>query len=292
MELLTAIFPWIEDERAALDLRVQQIGRRANDYALRNFLLLLVWFRRVLLQDAAVIYHSHPSCQIFGFAPFNTTAFKQFSAAAPASIVEAEQAASIALQNLPEHMVRSVRGIITDVNMSQHQQSNEMQELKNTVANEMSSIKDMLALALGSKQGRKPNQKGQFLTLSVILASLTHCIIQLPWLCLYLNSTTTQTHASHPSHHRHPSFYPQLLSLHPQLQFPVSPSTFRVLSPHLASKWNPPHLRLSHIHLLPQASTNHLSQRCTSHLHHQYLSRTNPVAFPIHWCRVRLILGH
>jgi len=165
-ELLTAIFPWIEDERAALDLRVQQIGRRANDYTLRNFLLLLVWFRRVLLQDAAVIYHSHPSCQIFGFAPFNTPAFKQFSAAAPASIVEAEQAASVALQNLPEHMVRSVRGIITDVNMSQRQQSNEMQELKNTVANEMSSIKDMLSLALGSKKrGRKPNQKGWLLTM-------------------------------------------------------------------------------------------------------------------------------
>jgi hypothetical protein len=41
-ELLTAIFPWIEDDWAALDLRVQQIGRHANDYALRNFLLLLV----------------------------------------------------------------------------------------------------------------------------------------------------------------------------------------------------------------------------------------------------------
>ena len=63
--------------------------------------------------------------------------------------------------------------------MSQRQQSNEMQELKNTVVNEMSSIKDMLALALGSKQGWKPNQKGWFLTME-ILASLTHYIKQLP----------------------------------------------------------------------------------------------------------------
>ena len=60
------------------------------------------------MQDAAVIYHSHPSCQIFDFAPFNTPAFKQFSAAAPIAIVEAEQAASIALQNLPENMVCTV----------------------------------------------------------------------------------------------------------------------------------------------------------------------------------------
>jgi hypothetical protein len=155
-----AVFPWIGDEQVALDQRCQQIGRRAADYALRNFLRLLVWFRRVLLQDAAVIYHSHPSCQIFCFAPFNTPTFKQFAATAPLVIIEAEQAASVALQNLPENMVCSVRGIITDVNMAQRQQNDEMQELKNTVESEMSSIRDMLALALGSRQGRKPNQKG------------------------------------------------------------------------------------------------------------------------------------
>ena len=162
-ELLTAIFPWIENEQAALDLRVCQIGRRAADYALRNFLRLLLWFRRVLLQDAAIIYHSCPGCHIFGFAPFNTPVFKQFSATAPATIIDAEQAASVALQNLPEHVVRSVRGIVTDVNMSQRQQNEEMQELKSTVMSEMNSIKDMLALALRSKQGRKLNQKGLFL---------------------------------------------------------------------------------------------------------------------------------
>ena len=92
----------------ALDQRIQNTGRCAADYALCNFLRLLVWFRRVLMQDAAVIYHSHPSCQIFDFAPFNTPTFKQFSAAAPIAIVEAEQAASIALQNLPENMVCTV----------------------------------------------------------------------------------------------------------------------------------------------------------------------------------------
>ena len=168
-DLLTAVFPWIEAEQVALEQRVQQIGRCAADYVLRNFLHLLTWFRRVLLQDAAVIYHSHPSCQIFGFASFNTPTFKQFSATASTAIVEAEQVASTALQNLPENMVCTVRGIVTDVNMAQRQQNNEMQELKTTFTREMYGIKNMLAFALGSKQGRKLNQKGLFQTIHGVL---------------------------------------------------------------------------------------------------------------------------
>jgi hypothetical protein len=52
--------------------------------------------------------------------------------------------------------------------MSQRQQNKEMQELKSTITSEMNSIniKDMLALALQSKQGRKPKQKGLFLVAS------------------------------------------------------------------------------------------------------------------------------
>jgi hypothetical protein len=61
--------------------------------------------------------------------------------------------------------------------MSQRQQNEEMQELKSTVTSEMNSIKDMLALALGSKQGRKPNQKGLFLTSLENILRLTHLLL-------------------------------------------------------------------------------------------------------------------
>jgi hypothetical protein len=102
------VFPWIEEEQAVLDICVQHLGRRANDYALWNFLSVLVWFRQVLLQDAALIYNSHPSCKIFTFPPFNTPEFKLFSDRAPVVIANAERDASIALQNLPEHVINSV----------------------------------------------------------------------------------------------------------------------------------------------------------------------------------------
>jgi hypothetical protein len=160
------VFPWIEDEQAALDIRVQRLGRRANDYALRNFLSVLVWFRRVLLQDAALIYSSHPSCKIFTFPPFNTPEFKLFSDRAPIAIANAERDASIALQNLPEHVINSVRGIITDVGLAQQLQNNQLEEFKNTFTSKMSGLESMLALALGSKrQGRKPSKNGTCSTL-------------------------------------------------------------------------------------------------------------------------------
>jgi hypothetical protein len=108
MDLLKTVFPWIEEEQAALDSRVQCIGRCANDYALRNFLWVLLWFQRVLLQDAALIYHSHPSCKIFDFVPFNTLAFKHFSNSAPGLIANVEKEAAATLQGLPEHIVQTV----------------------------------------------------------------------------------------------------------------------------------------------------------------------------------------
>jgi Centromere DNA-binding protein complex CBF3 subunit, domain 2 len=149
-----------------LDLRIQQFGRRANDYALRNFLRLLIWFRRVLLQDAVVIYQSHPSCAIFGFAPFNTPTFKLFADQAPSVITDAEKKASEALRNLPEHVVQSVRGVVMDVGMAQRQQNDEIQNLKNAFESKMASLESVLALALGSKKNRKPGQSGKLFIMS------------------------------------------------------------------------------------------------------------------------------
>ena len=155
------MFPWIEEEQAALDARIQHIGRRANDYALQNFLSVLVWFRQVLLQDAALIYNSHPSYKIFTFPPFNTSEFKLFSDNAPVAITNAEKEASVTLQNLPEHLVNSVRGIITDFSLVQQMQNNQLEEFKNTFTSKISGLESMLALAIGSKrQGRKPSKNG------------------------------------------------------------------------------------------------------------------------------------
>ena len=54
-ELLQQIFPWVEEQAAALEVRVKALGRPAKDLALKQFLCLLVWLQQVLLQDAAVL---------------------------------------------------------------------------------------------------------------------------------------------------------------------------------------------------------------------------------------------
>ena len=73
-ELLAGIFPWVEDERAALDAR-QRENRRNKDIALEQFLGLLVWLRRVLVQDLAVLSSQYPGCAILKYAPFNALIF-------------------------------------------------------------------------------------------------------------------------------------------------------------------------------------------------------------------------
>ena len=77
-ELLVNVFPWIEKERMALNVCSKLEGRRGQDNALSALLDLLVYFRRVLLQDAAVFFAMYPSFPIFKFSPFNSVLFQQF----------------------------------------------------------------------------------------------------------------------------------------------------------------------------------------------------------------------
>ena len=52
--------------------RVEAHGNKAVDYMLRHFLELLQLLRKVILQDAAVLYSNYPDFPIWGYAPFDT----------------------------------------------------------------------------------------------------------------------------------------------------------------------------------------------------------------------------
>src|SRR6266404_8120268 len=58
-ELISQIFPWVEAEH--------RLGCPAQDITLRQFLHLLVWLRRVLLQDVAMLFSQKPACPVFQF---------------------------------------------------------------------------------------------------------------------------------------------------------------------------------------------------------------------------------
>jgi Centromere DNA-binding protein complex CBF3 subunit, domain 2 len=110
------VFPWVEAELAALTAR-QLDYRFAQDVALRNFLEVLVWFRTVLLQDAAILYTMFPDANIFCYPPFCSPIFRDFAGTSVARIKEIEEEARLAFKNLPENLVTSLRGAVATVQL-------------------------------------------------------------------------------------------------------------------------------------------------------------------------------
>jgi hypothetical protein len=154
-----SIFPWVEVEQAALHAR-QAGDVRSSDIALRQFLRLLLWLRRVLLQDCAVLYSKYPSCGMFRYAPFNTFTFRDFATNSSAVIARAEEDARYALQNLPDNIVTSFRGLATDIKMDQQAQrikSDARWQAIESQMNEMSSTLGMIAGAKASKKHKGKN---------------------------------------------------------------------------------------------------------------------------------------
>lgn len=122
-ELLAQIFPWIEQESAALQQREHDLGRAGRDIALKGFLQLLTWLRRVLLQDAAVLFTLRPSCPIFGFAPFRSQAFHDFALKSTQVIQQANEDSQLALRHLPHQYAQSMQGFVLTTRLAQENAS-------------------------------------------------------------------------------------------------------------------------------------------------------------------------
>lgn len=83
---MAQIFPWVDEELAALNARFAR-DARCQDFALRNFLGVLRWFRTVLLQDAALLYTHNSTCAMWNYAPFNQPEFRSFASASTNIII-------------------------------------------------------------------------------------------------------------------------------------------------------------------------------------------------------------
>ena len=77
------------------------------DYMLRHFLELLQLLRRVILQDAAVLYSKYPNFPIWDFPPFDSTIFRNFAADSNSLLIQAEADCKQQLESLPQTVATS-----------------------------------------------------------------------------------------------------------------------------------------------------------------------------------------
>lgn len=153
-----SLFPWVESEQAALDAR-QASGVKLSDIALKQFLRLLVWLRRVVLQDCAVLYSKYPSCGMFRYAPFNTPTFRAFASTSAAIVSRAEEDARHALKSLPDNVVTSFRGLATDIKMDQQAQRIASDTRWVAMESRMNEMTGMLGMIVGAKASKSRKRK-------------------------------------------------------------------------------------------------------------------------------------
>ncbi|KAF7324058.1 hypothetical protein MKEN_00628200 [Mycena kentingensis (nom. inval.)] len=98
---------------------VPEFYPHARDIALRNFLTTLVWFRTVIVQDAALLYANYPSLPIFAWAPFNSNEYRAFAMTARETIATAEAEVELSLKNLPVHVAHTFQAVTTRLVLEQ-----------------------------------------------------------------------------------------------------------------------------------------------------------------------------
>lgn len=170
-ELCQAIFPWVEDELAAYQSCLDSYGPKASDYALNNFLTLLIELQTVLLQDAAVLYVEYLDHHLWQYPPFNSTAFREFDLSSTVLMEVAAAAARHQLEALPQIVKESLKGIVQTMYMQQDQ-----------VALKIENNNDyMRSLVFGQLSGSSIGGRYASMFLILLLIAL--------WLILYVPST-------------------------------------------------------------------------------------------------------
>ncbi|KAG6374908.1 hypothetical protein JVT61DRAFT_3641 [Boletus reticuloceps] len=108
----------VESAQAGLQEHVHDSSLAIN-IALKQLLSVLAWFYTVLLQDSAILYSQHPELPVFQFHPFNTPWFHTFANQSVQQVASVEEASQLAFQNLPQHLIVSLQGIITNLSLEQ-----------------------------------------------------------------------------------------------------------------------------------------------------------------------------
>jgi hypothetical protein len=154
-ELVSSIFPWVEDERRALKARQDTVGTAAVDNTLVSFLEVLSRLRRIILQDAACLSLKYPGCAFFSYSPFNTTQFSAFARSAASIIEAAEHESQHQLSRLPEHVASTFQGVVTTSNIQQEQLRLEIQQQCAGVQAQLQAVNSLLHAVLINSNSQK-----------------------------------------------------------------------------------------------------------------------------------------
>lgn len=151
------IFPWAETELAAYDERLRVHGHKATDYALKNFLTLLIELRLVLLQDGAVLFVKHPELSLWRYPPFNCPEFSEFAYTSTAVLAEAELRAQQNLESLPQTIAATMKGILATISVQLNQDRSALDERFNSMESIFSESSEAT-----KKCNKKTKQSGEF----------------------------------------------------------------------------------------------------------------------------------
>ncbi|KAL0564883.1 transcription elongation factor spt5, partial [Marasmius crinis-equi] len=106
------LWPWASGALEDLYQRVWELGKKARDPALEQFLKALIRMRRVLCQDLAVLYGKNPHCFIFEYAPFDMDEFREFASGAVETINAAAKNAKLKLEAFSPEVARVMQGFV------------------------------------------------------------------------------------------------------------------------------------------------------------------------------------
>lgn len=166
------LFPWAEAQKSALEYRPQQLGKKADNFALAQFLDLLIVFRRILLQDSAILFVQYPEWSMWNYTPFNLPLFREFSHTSTEIIHAAEEESRANLASIPHNVAESFRGTATTVHLKQEAHHAESKGMIHTLTEPIDVLTAVLA---GSRVQR--NNLGEFSYL-ICMCILTYNRIQ------------------------------------------------------------------------------------------------------------------
>ncbi len=149
-------------------------GHIADDFALDQFLSLLIKFRVILLQDAAVLYTKHPTLVLFNFHPFNTPIFCEWAETLLTIISNAEAAARHQFLSPPDHYASSLCRMMTTINIEQQCEHLAHSKQYKTLSTQIESLTSMVTMDILPKGPRGQGWRSLNVTATCEFLALSH----------------------------------------------------------------------------------------------------------------------
>jgi hypothetical protein len=108
-----------------------------------------------------VLFTQDPHCPIFQHSIFQSASFRTFAASSQLALADAEEKARLAFQNLPNHLVRSLRGVLTDTRMEQQQDREEHRLQLSGLDERFTRVETLLETLVGSKSRSRKGKLGE-----------------------------------------------------------------------------------------------------------------------------------